>query len=266
MYVSSVVVNRLFIHTAQLRGFSKSLFLILGFALFANLLTGCSGGVKKAQAADYNAELGIRYLQKGRLQLANEKLTKSIEQNPNSVKSNHYYALLQEKLGNHKKAAYHFSKAIRLDPKNPELRNNYGSFLCKNNQPQAAVKQFLIAVKDPLYSTPAYAYTNAGICLRKANNHAQAEKYLRKALQIKPNFPSALLEMAKIYKARRNYAKAQAFMLRYESVGKSTPEALKLCTDINIKMGDIAKASACRSALLRLFPASKEAELINQSL
>jgi len=265
MYISTII-KQLFFYILRLRRLTASPVIILSLVLSTGLLTACSNGVKKDKAADLNAELGIRYLQKGRLQLANEKLTKAIEQNPNSVKPNHYYALLQEKLGNNKKAAYHFAKAIQLAPKNPELRNNYGSFLCKNNQPQAAVKQFLMAVKDPLYSTPAYAYTNAGICLRKANNHTQAEKYLRKALQIKPNFPSALLEMAKIYKARRNYAKAQAFMLRYESVGKSTPEALKLCTDINIKMGDIAKASACRSALLRLFPASKEAEQINQSL
>ncbi len=173
---------------------------------------------------------------------------------------------MQQQLGNNKKAGKYFSKAISLDPKNPELRNNYGSFLCKTNRPQAAVKQFLLAVKDPLYRTPAYAYSNAGICLRKANNHAQAEKYFRKALKKSPNFPSALLEMAKIYKDRRNYTKAQAFMLRYESVGKSTPEALKLCVDINIKTRDITKASACKSALLRLFPSSNEAEQINQSL
>jgi type IV pilus assembly protein PilF len=220
------------------------------------------------KASDANAELGIRYLQQGRLKLANEKLLKSLNQNPNSTQSNHYFALLQERLKQNQKAKEYFQKAIDLSPKDPEIKNNYGSFLCKTNQPQAAVTQFLSAIKDPLYSTPEFAYTNAGICLRQANNanDAQAETYFRLALKKRASFPSALLQMAKLYQDRRNYSKAQAFMLRYESVGKSSPEALKLCAIINVKMGDNAKAQSCRSTLLRLFPNSPEAEQISHSL
>lgn len=241
-----------------------SFFFIL--LLNLSLLSSCSSGVKKVEASDYNADLGIRYLQKGMLKLANEKLLKAISQNPNSAKSNHYFALLQEKLGNNKKATTYYARAVRLAPKDSELRNNYGSFLCKNNQHNAAVNQFLIAVKDPLYSTPEFAYTNAGICLRKANKHSQAETYFRLALKKRASFPSALLEMSELYKDRQNYSKAQAFMLRYESVGRSSPKALKLCTDINLKTGDHVKANTCKSTLLRLFPESKEAEQINNSL
>lgn len=241
-------------------------YILLATLLFSFTLAGCTGGVKKEQASDYNSELGIRYLQKGHLKLANDKLTKSIEQNPNSAKSNHYYAILQQRLGDNGKAARHFAKAVQLDPKNSELRNNYGSFLCKTKRPNIAVNQFLVAIKDPLYATPEFAYTNAGICLRKSNQHGKAEKYFRLALKKSSSFPSALLEMARLYKDKRNYARAQAFMLRYERVGKSSPEALSLCVAINQKMKNNAKASSCRSALLRLFPSSKEAEKLNRSL
>lgn len=237
--------------------------MLFTLVLMSSFLSGCSGQVKKEKASKVNSELGIRYLQKGRLKLANEKLEKALKQNPNSVQSNHYYAILQQRLGDNNKASKHFLKAISLAPKNPELRNNYGSFLCETNHPHKAVQQFLIAVKDPLYSTPAYAYSNAGICLRKSNNHAKAEKYFRLALEKDASFPSALLEMARLYHDKRNYAKAQAFMLRYESVGKSTPEALDLCVKINRRMRNNAKASACRSTLLRLFPSSSEAMKVN---
>ncbi len=239
---------------------------ILSIILASSLLGACSGQVNKKEASDANSELGVRYLQKGRLQLANEKLTKSLKQNPNSSKSNHYYALLQQKLKNNALATKHFVKAITINPKDSELRNNYGSFLCNTGKPHQAVQQFLIAVKDPLYRTPAFAYTNAGICLRKSNNHAKAEQYFRSALKKRTSFPSALLEMAKLNTDRRNYAKAQAFMLRYETVGKSTPEALKLCVQINNKMRNEAKAGNCKSALLRLFPSSPEAQKMNSLL
>ncbi len=236
--------------------------------LLSSLLSACTGAIDSEKASTANAELGIRYLQQGRLKLANEKLIKALEQNPSSVQSNHYFALLQQRLGQTKQATKYFNKAISLSPKDPELRNNYGSFLCKTNHPQEAVKQFLTAIKDPLYDTPEFAYTNAGICLREANksNDAQAETYFRLALKKRASFPSALLQMAKLYYDRRNYPKAQAFMLRYENVGKSSPEALKLCSTINVKMGDNAKAQSCRSTLLRLFPSSSEAEQISNSL
>jgi len=254
-------------HSKYFLNEQKTLYVPVYFliALMLSILTACTSQIHTKDASNYNAELGVRYLQKGRLKLANEKLMKALEQNPESVKSNHYFALLQQRLGNTTEAQKYFSKAIKLDPKDSELRNNYGSFLCKLNKPQAAVQQFLVALKDPLYETPEYAYNNAGICLRKANQQAQAEKYFRLALKKKSSFPPALLEMARLYKDRKIYPKAQAFMFRYEKVGRSSPEALQLCAEINKKMKDNAKADRCKNTLLRLFPSSEEAEQINKS-
>ncbi len=228
--------------------------------------TGCSLNEGDKKAANYNADLGVRYLQKGRLKLANEKLLKSLEQDPRSAKSNHYFALLQQRLKQNKKAGLYFAKAAQYAPKDPEIQNNYGQFLCENNQPQKGLKHFAVAINDPLYSTPEYAYTNAGICLRKINNTAKAEEYFRSALKKRPSYPPALLQMAVLYKDKRNYPKAQAFMMRYEGVGRSSPEALQACIDINSKVGLADKAGSCRTALLRLFPSSKQAEQISSAL
>ena len=246
---------------------NNKLITLLSLSLFTLLFnSGCSLNDGDKQAADYNADLGIRYLQKGRLKLANEKLLKSLEQNPRSAKSNHYFALLQQRLKQNNKASLYFAKAVQYAPKDSEIRNNYGQFLCDNGRPNEAVNQFLVAINDPLYSTPEFAYTNAGICLRKVNNNAKAEQYFRTALKKKPSFPSALLQMAILNKDKRNYPKAQAFMMRYEGVGRSSPEALQACIDINSKVGLTSKAASCRTALLRLFPSSKEAEQISSSL
>jgi len=192
---------------------------VLGSLFLLATLTACSG-VDDKKAADYNSELGVRYLQQGRLKLADEKLRKSLAQNPNSAQSNHYFALLQERLGLNKDADIHFKKAIRVKPRDPELRNNYGSFLCKTGQAQASVTQFLSAISNPLYSTPEKAYTNAGVCLREAGstNNAQAEKYFLLALEKKISFPSALLELSKLYGDQGNRQKSQEFMARYRNV------------------------------------------------
>ncbi len=193
----------------------------LGAIFLLVSLSACTGGVKDdQQASEYNSELGVRYLQQGRLKLANEKLRKALAQNPNSAQSNHYFALLQQRLGLNNQADSHFQKAIKITPNDPELRNNYGSFLCKTDRPQAAVDQFLTAIKNPLYSTPEFAYTNAGICLRKASNtnDTQAEKYFLLALKKRISFPSALLELAKLYGDQGNKGKSQEFITRYRNV------------------------------------------------
>lgn len=231
--------------------------------------SACSSQMAKAEndtkAAEYNAELGVKYLQNGRLQLANQKLEKALEQNPDSANAHHYYAILQQRLKQNNKAERHFKRALALNNKNPEIRNNYGSFLCSINRYQAAVQQFLLAVKDPLYSTPEYAYTNAGICSYKAKKTGEAEKYFRLALKKRHDFGSALLQMSKLYYDKREYPRAQAFLLRYEKVGQSTPEALQLCSLINTKMGNPGKARQCNAALLRLFPGSEEATRISSA-
>ncbi|KAG1665738.1 hypothetical protein GQR58_019234 [Nymphon striatum] len=242
---------------------------VFALILTSALLSACSSQTKEAEneskAANYNADLGIEYLRKGRMQLANQKLEKSLEQNPNSAKAHHYFAILQQRLKENGKAQKHFKKAISIDPKSPEIRNNYGSFLCSTSHHSEAVRQFLVAVKDPLYATPEYAYTNAGICSYKANKKEDAEKYFRLALKKRTSFSSALLQMAKLYEDKKDYSRAQAFLLRYEKVGKSTPEALKLCATINKKVGNIAKSNTCTSALLRLFPGSEEAADISSA-
>ena len=134
---------------------------------------------KNNQAAEYNAKLGAEYLKQNRLTLAHEKLTKALQQNPHSFRVNHYYALLQEKLGANTVAQQHFQKALTMRPNNPELHNNYGSFLCKRGHYNKALLQFAQAIKDPLYKTPEFAYTNAGVCLKKSGKTQNYEDYFR---------------------------------------------------------------------------------------
>jgi type IV pilus assembly protein PilF len=220
------------------------------------MLSGCSSQSKKVDkqsAASYNAQLGARYLQTGRLTLANEKLEKALKQDPNSSEVNHYYALLQQQIGNNKTATQHFKKAVTISQKDPNLLNNYGSHLCQTGHYLQAVKQFDLASQSPFYKTPEFAYTNAGICLRKRRNDKRAERYFRKALDKNTNFGSALFQMAKLNYDQGNFAKAQAFLLRYDEHNPPAVESLTLCTKINKRLGDINKADACAEKKLLLF-------------
>jgi len=227
----------------------------LSLIVSLSVISACSNTSKKADiksAANYNAKLGATYLEAGRLQLANEKLEKALKQNPNSSDVNHYYAILQKRIGNNKAATKHFKKAISINKKNPQLINNYGTHLCQTGHYTEAVEQFDLAIKNPFYATPEYAYTNAGICLIKANDNSQAEVYFRKALDKNSNFGSALFQMAKLNYHQGNFAKAQAFLLRYDEHNMPDNGSLSLCTKVNTSLGDMDKADICTEKRLQL--------------
>ncbi len=158
---------------------------IVGLLLLAGLLQACvavnPGQTQDEKASAINVQLGIGYMQQNKLDLASEKLTKAIRQNPESASANNAYAILQERLKQLDLAEYHYEKATELDTNNAQAANNYGTFLCRNGRELESEKYFMRALDNPLYSTPEYAYTNAAICLMKVDQNVQAEKYLRKA-------------------------------------------------------------------------------------
>lgn len=231
------------------------------YAAIFSYLAGCSTTPqpKPEEAAGFNARLGAQYLQKGHLHLANEKLLKALEQDEYSPEANHYFALLQEQLKQNTIAKKHFERAISKKPKDPEINNNYGTFLCKMKDYSSAEKHFLRAIKDPLYRTPEFALTNAGVCAHESGHLSQAEDFLRQALKKKQNFPSALYAMAKLAYDRRDYARAQAFLFRYNGIAGQSAKSLSLCHTIHIQLGDVAKADECNNLLLEKFPNSSEA-------
>ena len=243
-------------------------------------LAGCAttGGydedARLDEAARYNTQLGITYLQKGNLKQADLKLSKAIEQDPSSAEAHHAYAILQERLGNMEQAADHYERAVRLDPKYSEAHNNYGRFLCAQGDLRAAEREFEAAVKNPLYSNPELAYTNAGICALEAEKTDAAEQYFRNALGKNPEYLPALFEMAQVTYDKQHYLQARAYIQRYDAVrGKIVegatdarryhPRILWLCVQTERQMGDRAAASACALKLKNFFPQSREtAELL----
>lgn len=218
----------------------------------------------KRKASGYHAQLGAGYLQSGRLELSKEHLERALKQNPRSVDAHHYYGLLRARLGNTPKADFHLQRAVKLDKKNTSaLLNNYGSHLCKTGRIEAAVRAFNLAVKDPLYRTPEFAYTNAGICLKKQGDLTQAKDYFDKALSKNSKFPLALFQLAQLNHAQGENAKAQAFLYRYNEQASETPETLLLCHKINTALNEMHQARVCAVKLQSRFPTSKEATQIN---
>jgi type IV pilus assembly protein PilF len=211
------------------------------------------------QAARYNTQLGIAYLKQDNLPAAQEKIDKALEQNPRDPNAHIAAALLYERLRDPRKADQHYSRALRLDPKNPDMQNNYAVFLCRSGQQAKGHKLFDQAANNAMYRTPEVAWANAGVCARSAKETARAEEYFRKALKIQPTMPDALLQMADLSFEQGNGLQARAFLQRYFQASPATPDALLLGVRVERSLGDTATANDYASRLRTSFPSSEQA-------
>ncbi|HEY9198318.1 MAG TPA: type IV pilus biogenesis/stability protein PilW [Gammaproteobacteria bacterium] len=215
---------------------------------------------EKSNSAEANMELGVLYMREGKKAVALELLQKAIDQDPDLAEAHNAIAVLYENLGETDKADDHFRRAISLDSKNAQAHNNYGSFLCRNQRWDDAQEHFLAAATNPLYETPEVAYTNAGICANTAKETAKAEEYWRKALELNPRFPVALLYMARLSVNQKNYMQSRAYLQRLHELTKPNAESLWLGVQTERALGD-RNAEASYSMLLKNnFPDSPQAK------
>jgi type IV pilus assembly protein PilF len=210
-------------------------------------------------AADVYVQKGVRYMEQGALEVALEDLRHAVELDPANSDAHDALAILYEKLGRPEEADRHFREALSLNPENYSAFNNYGRFLCNTGHTQDAMAKFEAAYSTPLYRQPWIPLSNAGACLRRAGRPAEAEPYLRRALEKSPNHPPALLEMAYVSLEARQYLSTRAFLQRYQAIAGDTPETLWLCVQTELALGDAGEARRLADRIGLDFPDSAEA-------
>lgn len=234
----------------------------LSLLLLLGLLQACVAvnpqPSQNEKASAVNVQLGIGYLQQNKLELASEKLTKAVRQDPKSAAAHNAYAILQDRLQQYDLAEYHYERATELDPKDSQAANNYGTFLCRHGREREAEEYFIQATKNPLYRTPEYAYTNAAICLKKVGETEQALAYLRKALGSKNDFAAALIAMADIQFEAGDYDSARLYIDRYHLVARPSAKSLWLAIQNSLQMDGRADVSERVNELKTRFPDSEE--------
>lgn len=219
-----------------------------------------------AEAAQANVQLGVRYLQQGKRDLAMEKLQKALDQDPDAPEVHSALAILYEQMGDIEAAEEHLEEALDLAPDDPAVANNYGAFLCRRGRYRESLRYFTDAARNPRYGTPAAAWTNAGICAERIPDLEAAERHYRKALDVDPKFRGALLQMAELSYEQNRHLQARAFLQRFADAGPMTPQALWLGYNIERRLGDREAARTHAAQLLRDFPQSDEARALRDEL
>ena len=210
------------------------------------------------KASTLNKQLGTVYLRQGNLALAKEKLERAEQYNSRDPELHSVLALLYEKLGIPKEVDRHYQAAIRLAPKDPQISNNYAVYLCQNGRTEEGVKRFLESARNPLYRTPELAYTNAGVCLRKAKRLDDANNSFQRALQIRPNLAEAQYQWADLALERGELQKAREQIDKYLASFDATADLLMVGVQLSRAQGDRVAEEKYTRRLRVEFPGSPQ--------
>lgn len=216
-------------------------------------------------AAELNYQLGARYYNNGKYELARDRLLLSIELDPKQAIAHSTLALTYEAMGNERLARESYQTALRVEPRNFDVQNTYAVFLCRKRDFDGAKKYFDRAAAHPENDNAQITLTNAGTCMSGKPDLAASEAYFREALERKAEYPDALLQLCLVKYQQQDYLASRAFLQRFMSVSATTAGVLFLAAQIEEKLGNDRGRSEYVNQLLREFPRSNEARKVMES-
>ncbi|NQY88335.1 MAG: type IV pilus biogenesis/stability protein PilW [Colwellia sp.] len=211
--------------------------------------------------------LGLGYLKISNMAQAKQNLEKAKKFAPDMVQVYTAFAHYYETVGENELTIKSFEKALSLKSDDADTLNNYGVYLCRQDQIAAAEKQFLKAIAVPSYILVAKSYDNLSACFLQKDNFVKAELYLHKAIMHSPSSSSILFQMVRLQYAMGEFSQAKTFEQRFEKVTRRfTPQSLALAYKVYWKLGQRRTAKNYGTMLVKMYPQSWEAQqyLLNE--
>lgn len=237
---------------------------IIAGLLPITLLVACSlfSNSPAEKLTDIYLQLGVRYMDLGKLELAKENLQKALGKDPNNARAHSALAFLNEKINHFDEARQHYETALGLSPDDIGIQNNYGKFLCDRRQFDRGLALLTQATSNLLNDRLWMAMTNAARCHLGMGQRPQAVTLLKQALDLNRQYSAALLEMQKISYQMGDYKAAEDYLQRYLGEANHTPETLWVGIQTEQALGNLSLANEYRNLLLDKFPNSNEAKQV----
>ena len=230
--------------------------------IFLILLSGCVSqndhtfgqNFDQLKASRTRVSLGLTYLKSGKYSQAKFNLDKALEFAPRSADANFAMAYYYQSVGELEQAEEAYQFAMDLEPKNANIANSYGAFLCQNGDYEKAKKYFLKAVNTSSYISSAETYENLALCSRSQGRPEDALQYLRSAVNHQPGRANSLFLLTRSLVEAEQWQEARAILRRYEKTSQISPQSLLMAIKIEQGSGNDVAAKGYSDMLFRIFP------------
>ena len=243
--------------------------------LLAVLVGGCKtttttvGGVEipgagKTEAdprkrAEIRTELASNYYREGQLAVALEEAKRAVQVDSRYAPAHSLLGLIYMDIGDRGEAEASFGRALRLEPGDSNILNNYGWFLCQTGRERESVDYFQRAAANRLYATPGRAMRNAGVCLLRINDLDGAERALRRALELDAADALTKFELARLYLRRNQPERANFYYGLLDPASRAGAPGLWLGLRIARANGNLRQERDLANQLRGRYPDSAEA-------
>lgn len=176
-----------------------------------------------------------------------------------SAEAHTMLGLIATRSGQADVAGRHYATAAELAPENSIMLGNYGAWLCSHGRSGESLAWFERALSSPAHGDRSAGLANYGACALAAGHTDLAVRASRAALQSDPESALALNTLAQHHYAMGQYFEARAFSQRRLSAAPATPDALRLASQIEDKLGDTVAATRYVQRLKAEFPQARTA-------
>lgn len=251
----------------------------LPLLLLLAALVGCKttttvGGVEvppqsKAEAdprkrAEIRTELAANYYRDGKLAVAREEALRAVQVDPRYAPAHALLGLIYMDIGEQRDAETSFERALRLEPDNSEILNNYGWFLCRSGRERESLAYFERAAGNRLYPTPGLAMRNAGLCLLNVKDLDGAERALRRSLEYDASDPITKFELARLYLRRNQPDRAEFYYGLLDPGSRGSAPGLWLGLRIARANADLRRERDYANRLRERYPESPETSALRR--
>ena len=233
-------------------------------------LTGCvsetqpgafSSEFDQQEAAKTRVSLGLTYLKNGNYSQAKQNLDKALAFAPRLAETHYGLAYYYQVVGESERADESYQTAMSLAPRDANIANSYGAFLCQDGRYEEAKRFFMQAVNAKQYANSAETYENMALCAQSQGEGEDAIEYLNSALKHQPGRAKTLFILTEMYVATEQYGLAAETLRRYEKVARVSADSLWMAIEIAKGQGDLRAANGYGDMLLRMYPNSPLARL-----
>lgn len=235
------------------------------------MTTSASGSSSAPESAErrrarVRTELAAQYLALGQAATALEQVQLAIQIDSRFAAAHGLLGLVLFELGDRVQADLAFKQALTLAPRDPEILNNYGWFLCQTGQVDASLERFRQALANPLYSTPALAWANMGICTELLGRPQEAREHFTQAFRLDPSSGIAMFRLAQSYLNTGELESARFYSGRLLEVFGPNPQTVWLELRVARASNDAMRVAEMARLLRDSFPQSREFGLLSRGV
>jgi Tfp pilus assembly protein PilF len=232
------------------------------------ILSGCASREKLLREIDQRYKIGLHYLENADLALAQEEFERIITIAPNNDRAYFGLGLTYYFQGKFASSLRSYQKAIEINPREPEYYNNMAAVLGKLGRWNDVIQYCKVALDNPDYPTPGFAYYNMGCAYLNLGKPQEAAEFFKKSMALNPTYIEPHLQLGKaLYQLGDFQGAIESLKKAKDLDANASSENLPLRAEIEyflgqsyLGVGDISSAKSAFRSVIKGSPGSVWAE------